>query len=607
VIVESGGPSTGRSRGATGRRRVIDFVIGTSNSGWSGEIRALLERRLKVIAVVTAATMAAFLINGHLVTRVAARMTAYENGTMAAAAGWQIVVSILLFARRSPSLRFLRALEASAVASLSVSLFCWCYGWMAHGAAIAAVAPPEIEAAVRGSPWALGPGHDGTVLYVGTAGAVLAGRNTSTWALFVVGYGVVVPNTWRRCAAIVGLIAAMPLAAEAAAAASQPAIRPVLGAMLFQTGYLMAAFASIGVYGCYKLDTLRRAEFDARQVGQYRLVREIGRGGMGEVYLAEHRHLRRPCAVKIIRPGRTEDRHVARFEREVQSMARLTHPNTVEIYDYGRSDDGVFFYAMEYLPGLTLEQLVERAGPLPAGRVIHLLRQACGALAEAHGLGLIHRDVKPANLLVCERGGVHDVVKILDFGIVQDRSMPEAQRAAADVAGDGAAPDVPGTERLTQGGSFIGTPAYVSPEQIASSEADGRSDLYGLGGVAFLLLTGSAPFAGASAFELCMAHLTQTARLPSEIVASVPPDLDAVVAQCLAKDPGDRFQSARELDAALAACADAAAWSTEHAAAWWADAVSRGQVEAARSVRTSQTRAVASAQTTRVETPVARR
>src|SRR5262245_23135373 len=212
---------------------------------------------------------------------------------------------------------------------------------------------------------------------------------------------------------------------------------------------------------------------------------------MGEVYLAEHVLLRRPCALKLIRPERAGDpRNLARFEREVQAIATLTHPNTVEIYDYGRAQDGTFYYAMEYLPGLTLDELVRHYGPVPAPRAIYLLRQVCGALREAHGAGLIHRDIKPANIIVCSRGGVQDVVKLLDFGLV---------RVIDSFVRDGG---------LTQEGAVAGTPEYMSPEQAEGiAGLDGRTDIYSLGAVGYFLLTGSPLFTKVTALQLLFAHI----------------------------------------------------------------------------------------------------
>jgi serine/threonine-protein kinase len=553
--------------------RVIDLIFGSSSAVWSEEVRALLESRLKVSAIVANAVMAAFLLNLFVFSDLSARLPKVELAVQVAAAAWLALVSVVFFARRSPpSLALLRAADSSVVLALCIALFVWGYGWLSHGVTLEEAAPPALAGALRGRPWAISGSGAGAVFHFAPGGTVLPARLVVSWGLFAVVYGVFVPNTWRRGATVLSLMVVLPLISEVAAAVHNPVLRPMLGPMLFSTLYALATFAVVALYGCHKLETLRRAAFDARHVGQYKLVREIGRGGMGEVHLAEHRHLRRPCAVKLIRAGHATEAHVARFEREVQSMARLTHPNTVEVYDYGRTDSGTFFYAMEFLPGMTFEELVEAAGPLPPGRVIHLLRQACGALAEAHALGFIHRDVKPANLFVCERGGLHDFVKILDFGIVKDLSVGELP-TVSDRAGLTAASSLepPSSVRLTQGGAILGTPAYASPEQVRGEDADARSDVYALGGVAFHLLSGAPAFSARDLFELCIAQLETSPPHPSERNADVPADLDAVVMRCLAKDPAERFQSAHELEAALAACAAASPWDSARAAAWWAE------------------------------------
>ncbi len=210
------------------------------------------------------------------------------------------------------------------------------------------------------------------------------------------------------------------------------------------------------MFGSHRIQVLEEQAFEAQQLGQYRLGKRLGSGGMGEVYLAEHLLLRRPCAVKLIRPEQAGDpTNLQRFEREVQAMATLTHYNTVEIYDYGHADDGTFYYVMEYLPGQNLEHLVGNHGPLPPARAIHLLRQVCRALREAHGVGLLHRDIKPSNIIACERGGVYDVVKLLDFGLVQETRLGKND------------------DRLTQHGTIIGSPPYMSPEQAAGTRGIG--------------------------------------------------------------------------------------------------------------------------------------
>jgi serine/threonine-protein kinase len=236
----------------------------------------------------------------------------------------------------------------------------------------------------------------------------------------------------------------------------------------------------------------------------------------------------------------------------VRAVISLSHFNTIRIYDYGRADDGSFYYVMEYLDGPTLESLVGRAGPLPAARAVYLLRQLCGALAEAHAAGMVHRDLKPGNILIAALGGQRDVAKLLDFGLVQDLSATEA--------GD----------RLTQAGVVMGTPAYMCPEQAGGSAVDARGDVYSLGAVAFFALTGRPPFVCATVGEYLTAHLTQPAPDVRSLRPEVPADLATIVAKCLAKAPNARIQSAAELETALAACPCAGGWSATAAAEWWA-------------------------------------
>ncbi len=280
---------------------------------------------------------------------------------------------------------------------------------------------------------------------------------------------------------------------------------------------------------------LRAQLHQAHALGSYTLEEEIGQGGMGVVYRASHAMLCRPTAIKLLHRENGGTNSVARFEREVRMTSRLTHPNTVAIYDYGRTSEGRFYYAMEYLEGPDLQRLVEREGPQSAARVVHILLQVCGALAEAHDLGLVHRDIKPANVILCVRGGVSDVAKVVDFGLV---------KRLADV----------GSADATAVGAVVGTPLYMSPEAIVRPDlVDGRSDLYALGALAYFLLTGAPPFEGATSFEVCSRHLhAEPARLSTKV--AVPPDLERVVLWCLAKSPDDRPASARALRDALAAC-----------------------------------------------------
>jgi serine/threonine-protein kinase len=299
---------------------------------------------------------------------------------------------------------------------------------------------------------------------------------------------------------------------------------------------------------------MRREAFDLKHVGVYTLSRRLGGGGMGDVFLAEHRLLKRPCAVKVIREDREGDQStLTRFQNEVQATARLTHPNTVEIYDYGVTDNGMFFYVMEFLPGMSVQELVDRTGPLPAGRVIHLLRQVCDALAEAHRGGLIHRDIKPGNLFAAERGGIHDFAKLLDFGLVKStRSMAE-------------------NIQNTREGVVVGSPLYAAPEtSLGDGPVDARVDIYSLGATAYFLLTGRPVFPGTKALEIVFAHAREAPTPPSKY-ADVPADLEEVVLRCLAKSPDDRYADVNELEQALAQCRDARNWNSRMAADWWSD------------------------------------
>jgi serine/threonine-protein kinase len=292
---------------------------------------------------------------------------------------------------------------------------------------------------------------------------------------------------------------------------------------------------------------------DANEVGQYTLEERIGEGGMGVVYLARHALLRRPTAIKLLPAHRAGEVAVRRFEQEVRLTSALTHPNTIAIYDFGRTPDGVFYYAMEYLDGITLEHLVTLDGPQPAARVIQLLKQACGALSEAHAMGLSHRDIKPANMMLCVRGRMPDQLKVLDFGLVKEH--------ASDAAALG----------LSLDGALLGTPAYLAPEAIANANhADARSDLYSLGAVGYWLLVGQPLFDGQTILEVCVHHLHSAPVPPSERSAlPIPAALDALILKCLAKDPELRPASALELARLLDAIDGAGSWTREHAESWW--------------------------------------
>jgi serine/threonine-protein kinase len=299
------------------------------------------------------------------------------------------------------------------------------------------------------------------------------------------------------------------------------------------------------------IHNLRREVRQAMRLGQYTLERKLGEGGMGMVYCASHAMMRRPTAVKLLPPEKAGEACVARFEREVQQTARLTHPNTITIFDYGRTPEGVFYYAMELLDGATLEAVVERDGPQPPARVLRVMEMVAGGLAEAHELGIIHRDIKPANIFLCRQGGEFDIAKVLDFGLVK-------------IVEDSDDPNV------THDGVVTGTPQYLAPEALTDPETiDGRSDLYALGAVGYYLLTGEQVFTG-NIVEICGHHLHTEPTPPSERLGrELPSDLEALVMQCLAKNPEDRPQTAREIRERLAEIRDIPRWRQADACAWW--------------------------------------
>lgn len=375
------------------------------------------------------------------------------------------------------------------------------------------------------------------------------------WIILINLYAMFVPNTPKRAAAIVAGMAMIPLAGAALASVQEPLLRERMfgGGGASALLLWLAIATTTALYAAHRIGKLRREAFDAKRLGSYSLKKKLGEGGMGEVHLAEHQLLKRPCAVKLIRPDKADQAGaIARFEAEVQATAGLTHPNTIEIYDYGFSDDGTFYYVMEFLPGRTLQEIVELTGPMPPARVIHLLRQVCSALAEAHQAGLIHRDIKPGNIFATERGGILDVAKLLDFGLVKstvaDQSSPE----------------------LTIEGAVIGSPLYAPPERVLGEvEPDVRGDIYSLGATAYYLLTGRPVFGGEKALKILFAHANETPRPLSELQPDVPSDLEEVVLRCLSKSPNDRFQSADELATALEGCSDAGRWDQTTARDAW--------------------------------------
>jgi len=368
------------------------------------------------------------------------------------------------------------------------------------------------------------------------------------WRLgFQVALGVLVVVAYP--ALVLLLRAAVPEVAAWWEAAGPSALRETL---VDQT-IGVAVLAAVSVLVTRTLYSMRRELHAATRIGNYLIEKELGSGGMGRVYRARHALIRRPTAVKVMRPETTGSSDaLARFEREVQLSATLTHPNTITIYDFGRADPVTFYYAMEYLDGLDLKRLVERFGPLSPERAVYVLRQACASLAEAHGRGIVHRDVKPSNIFLTERGGLYDFVKVLDFGLARDvRESPDA--------------------RLTAAGQVFGTPSFIAPEALTEEHGvDERSDVYCLGAVAFWTLTGRPPFSGRTAIE-AMADQLRSQPIPPSSASEirVPPELDAIVLQCLAKAPGERFAGMSELIEALDAIVFETPWDQRRAREWW--------------------------------------
>jgi len=335
---------------------------------------------------------------------------------------------------------------------------------------------------------------------------------------------------------------------------ADPMVTSVFGVLNQAWALIMAL--GIALYLPLVIDQTRAQLREAIQAGSYELLRVLNRGGMGEVWLARHRMLVRPAAVKLIRQeGESAEVRSAlaeRFEREAQATAVLRSVHTVELYDYGITDEGNLYYAMELLDGIDLDHLVKTHGPVDPGRVVYLLRQTCDSLADAHANGLIHRDIKPANLCICRMGTARDFVKVLDFGLV--KSTVEAR---------------PANTELTALGSVIGTPAFMAPEQVRRAEdIDARTDLYALGCVAWWLLTGRLVFEADTPMDMAVAHLTKSPDPPSmHAELPVPAALDALVMQCLEKDPENRPQTAVELrDALLAIDIE---WDNARATSWW--------------------------------------
>jgi len=398
-------------------------------------------------------------------------------------------------------------------------------------------------------------------------------------ALLVAAYTLFIPAGWQRTLVATSLMAAVPYVTLAVMERRVPVVADAMDQALtveIWTGGIMLSIilVAIAVWGTYTIDAIRHQAAEAGYAGQYKLVKKLGVGGMGEVWLANHTLLTRPTAIKVIRPevvreklssgpqgkkkpAATDPDRVAtamkRFEREAQATASLTSPHTIDVYDFGVATDETFYYAMEYLDGLDLETLVDENGPVPVERAVHLLMQACDSLADAHENGLIHRDVKPGNVFATRMGIQHDFVKVLDFGLVKETHVAE------------------GATALTQEGMTSGTPAFMPPEiALARDDVDARADIYALGCVGYWLTTGRYVFEAASPMAMVVDHVKSEPPAPStRTELPIPREFDEVILRALAKDPKVRFQSMQEFAEALRTVPVPDPWTQRRAAEWW--------------------------------------
>jgi serine/threonine-protein kinase len=381
----------------------------------------------------------------------------------------------------------------------------------------------------------------------------------AAWALL---FTVVIPTRPLKAALItLASVTAVPVVIGFMVVTGRTTFRPSPDMFFFWIVLPYLLVTVMAYVGARVVYTLGKEVTEARELGSYRLVERLGEGGMGEVWKARHRLLARPAAIKLIRATTTAgqpdggDEAIRRFEREAQITAGLSSPHTVQLFDFGISDDGRFYYVMELLNGLDLETLVQRYGPVLAERAIYLLRQVCHSLAEAESHGLVHRDIKPANLFVCRYGGEHDFVKVLDFGIAKRApSMMET-----------------GALLVTRDNVLQGTPAYIAPEQVLDeSHVDHRADIYATGCVAYFLLTGKPVFTGDSPMKVVVQHAHTQPSPPSQLTElPIPSALDHLIMDCLAKNPADRPQSARALSQRLGDIDGLNPWTEERARKWW--------------------------------------
>ena len=517
-------------------REPVSVAVGSAGTG-TEEARVLLQDRLRLYAGWVFILVFGFFVLTGLTSLVMGIPYLLHASTLWLLAATATAGGTWLLARAGvQSERALRWLDAGAL-----TLMCVC---LASVGAVLGLGPVDF---VEDPGQALLIGQLGcTCIILARAVLVPSSAERTLW----LGVGALIPHV--AASTYVALTADNLLAPPALEQLTRSDV--ALGIVVNSVAWSGVAIA-ISTVGSGVICGLRAEADRIKRLGQYTLEVKIGEGGMGSVYRARHATLRRPTAIKLLPPEKAGEDSIRRFEREVQLTARLSHPSTIAIFDYGRTPEGVFYYAMEYLEGLNLEELVDREGAQEPGRVIHILGQVAGALTEAHEAGLIHRDIKPANSILCQRGGMPDVAKVVDFGLVKGVVTTEEE---ATMIGTG--------QHL-----LVGTPMYMAPEAIKGEQfVDGRSDLYALGAVGYFLLVGRPVFSSTNVVEIVAHHLHTVPPPPSHGTdCAVPHDLEAVLMRCLAKDPVARFGTARELARELTACAEATPWSLDRAAELW--------------------------------------
>ncbi len=504
----------------------------SSVSDWSREAADFYRRRVALFGLSSAA-----FVGGFLAWRIVGELVTAAKGLDAsiylhAAALAPLLAVWLLCRSEGGSLRFVRSVELVGLLGASAGL-------VGMGAYLPTFTRPEFIVLL-----AL------TYLFIARSIYVLSSARRTFVLVGIMGIPLIVGSyLFYRFGSLAETSDFVPALRQAIGAVTggEPTREQLSGFVAWEMLMWWSGTTALATAASHVVYGLRRDVREARRLGQYTLEEQLGEGGMGVVYRAGHAMLRRPTAVKLLPPERSS-------EREVQLTASLTHPNTVTIFDYGRTADGVFYYAMELLEGASLDAAVAVSGPFAAERIAHVLYKVAAAPSEAHGVGLIHRDLKPSNIILCRQGGVADVPKVVDFGLVKQMTAS-------------------GEPSLTQAGAIAGTPHYMSPEWIKDADGvDARSDIYSLGAVAYYLLTGTTVFTGSNALEVCGHHLHTRPEPPSaRLGRPVSGDLEALVLECLSKEPGGRPDTARALQARVASCMSFGRWDEERAEAWWRD------------------------------------